>query len=603
MNDPHFSGASGNPVTDHLDLWTSALLVRSTAGRGSNGRLEAYGIKKLRALILELAMRGKLVPKTAGDKPAIQLLETIEKERARLIKEGFLKKEKPLPVVSDNEKTCELPQDWFWVRFGNIAQHNSGKTLDRGRNVGELRDYITTSNLYWGRFELSNVRKMPISDDELVRCTARNGDLLICEGGESGRAAVWPHDYEVCFQNHVHRARFFGGVDPYFVYRFFEKLNATGEIDQYRKGVGISNMSSKALASIVIPLPPLAQQHRIVAKVDELMASCDQLEQQQGRGIEAHQTLVEALLGTLTNVESAQEFAAVWSRIAEHFDTLFTTEHSIDQLKQTIRQLAVMGKLVPQDGSGESAVVLLQRITAEKEKLLKAGEIYKSKPLPAVTDDEKGFELPANWAWTRFDEMTLHSESGWSPSCESMPRQGNGWGVLKVSAVTWGKFNPNENKALPGDLKPRPDFEVRAGDFLISRANTAELVARAVVVPDDAPSRLMMSDKIIRFVFSSEVSREYLSLVNGSERSREYYARVAGGTSGSMKNVSREQIRNLVVALPPFEEQHRIVAKIDELMALCDALKARLAEAQTTQIHLADAIVERTVAAPKFSAA
>ena len=122
---------------------------------------------------------------------------------------------------------------------------------------------------------------MPIRSDELERCTARKGDLLICEGGEAGRAAVWSHDYKISFQNHVHRARFYGGINPYFVYRFFEKLNATGEINSYRKGVGISNMSGKALASIVLPLPPLAEQKRIVAKVDELMALCNQLEAQQ----------------------------------------------------------------------------------------------------------------------------------------------------------------------------------------------------------------------------------------------------------------------------------------------------------------------------------
>jgi len=353
-------------ITDNLDLWTSALLAKSTAGRGSNSKVEAYGIKKLRELILELAVRGKLVPQDANDEPASVLLTNIAKEKQRLIKEGQLKKEKLLPDIGDDERTFDLPLGWEWSRFGTIAQHNSGKTLDSGRNTGQLRDYITTSNLYWGRFEIDNVRQMPIADEELEKCSARKGDLLICEGGEAGRAAVWPYDHEVCFQNHVHRARFYGEeIDPYFVFRFFERLSATGEINQHRKGVGISNMSSKALALITLPLPPLAEQHRIVAKVDELMALCDQLEQQQTDSLAAHQTLVETLLGTLTRVESQQEFSAAWARITSHFDTLFTTDASIDQLKQTILQLAVMGKLVPQDPNDEPAKILAERIVVE----------------------------------------------------------------------------------------------------------------------------------------------------------------------------------------------------------------------------------------------
>jgi type I restriction enzyme S subunit len=376
-------------ITNNLELWSSTLLTKSTAGRGSNGKQEAYGVKKLRELILELAVRGKLVAQDPNDEPASLLLENIAKEKARLRIAGEGRKEKTMPDIGENEMPYRLPPGWEWVRFGTIAQHNSGKTLDRGRNAGELRDYITTSNLYWGRFDLDNIRQMPIADDELERCTAKRGDLLICEGGESGRAAVWPYDHEVCFQNHVHRARLYGEIDPYFSYRFFEKLNATGEIDQHRKGVGISNMSSKALASIVMPLPPLAEQHRIVAKVDELMALCDQLEQQQTHSLEAHQTLVETLLGTLTNssvrpepVEgrastarqarsSAQtELEEAWTRIANHFDTLFTTEHSIDQFKQTILQLAVMGKLVTQDSTDEPAEVLLVRVKAAREQLI-----------------------------------------------------------------------------------------------------------------------------------------------------------------------------------------------------------------------------------------
>ncbi len=582
-------------VTDHLDLWTAALKRKSTAGRGSSSKVELYGIKKLRELILELAVRGLLVPQDPNDEPASELLRKIAAEKAKLVKEGRIKKEKSLPSVSEEEKPFESPKGWLWERFGNLAEHKAGKTLDQGRNQGELRDYITTSNLYWGKFDLSGVRQMPIEDTDLDKCQAIHNDLLICEGGEAGRAAVWNHDYPICFQNHIHRARFWQGINPYYAYRLLEKMSYSGEINNYRKGVAISNMSGKALGSIPFPLPPLAEQHRIVAKVDELMALCDQLEQETDASLGAHQTLVEILLSALTSAADHAQFASAWQRIAGHFDTLFTTEESIAQLKQTILQLAVMGKLVPQDPNDEPASELLKKIAAEKAKLVKEGKIKKEKPLPPVGEDETLFSLPLGWAWCRLENVSLHSEAGWSPKCEEVPRVGSCWGVLKVSAVTWGVFNPAENKALPANLDAAPDCEVKPGDFLISRANTAELVARSVVVQNDAPPRLMMSDKIIRFSFSKEVCAAYLSLFNNSSGSRKYYLRVAGGTSSSMKNVSRLQIQSLAVALPPLAEQHRIVAKVDELMALCDQLKSRLNDAQTTQLHLADALVEQAI--------
>ena len=257
------------------------------------------GIKKLRELILTLAMQGKLVPQDPNDQPASELLKEIEAEKRRMVKAGKIREPKPLPEIKPDEVPYELPKSWEWVRFANIAQHNSGKMLDKSRNKGKYRDYITTSNLYWGFFELDNVRQMPISDEEIEKCTARKGDLLLCEGGEAGRAAVWFYDNEVCFQNHIHRARFYCDIDPYYAYRFFEKLNATGEINQYRQGVGISNMSGKVLASIVLPFPPLAEQKRIVARIDQLMARCDELEKLRAERDQKQTALLNALMAMI----------------------------------------------------------------------------------------------------------------------------------------------------------------------------------------------------------------------------------------------------------------------------------------------------------------
>lgn len=195
------------------------------------------------------------------------------------------------------------------------------------------------------------------------------------------------------------------------------------------------------------------------------------------------------------------------------------------------------------------------------------------------------------WRATQLRELVVSSGAGWSPSCEARPRCSDEWGVLKVSAVSWGRFQPDENKALPKSLAPRPELEVQPGDFLVSRANTADLVARSVVV-EDTPPKLMLSDKIVRLRLSEACDTRFIQIANSAPESRRYYARVAGGTSSSMKNVSREQILALPILLPPLAEQHRVVAKVDELMALCDRLEARQQDAETAHARLVQALLD-----------
>ncbi len=262
----------------------------------------------------------------------------------------------------------------------------------------------------------------------------------------------------------------------------------------------------------------------------------------------------------------------------------------IRKLRGLILELAVRGKLVPQDPKDEPASELLKRIAVERLGLEAARRIRKSKPLQEIGNAAQPFPLPPNWAWARLGEVTLESGAGWSPNCESRRRENDEWGVLKVSAVSWGTFDPDENKALPSNLQPRPDCEVVQGDFLVSRANTAELVARSVWV-ESCPQRLMLSDKIVRLKLSQHVIGRFVNLANSCTHARNYYAAVAGGTSSSMKNVSREQILNSATPLPPLAEQHRIVAKVDELMALCDRLEAEQADAEAAHARLVDALL------------
>lgn len=271
--------------------------------------------------------------------------------------------------------------------------------------------------------------------------------------------------------------------------------------------------------------------------------------------------------------------------LVQHFELMATAPGGVARLRELILTLAVQGKLVPQDAQDEPASELLKKIRAEKDLLIAEGKIKRDKPLEVVAEDEHPFVLPRGWQWMRMGNLVNSSEAGWSPTCIGSPRRDGHWGVLKVSAVSWGQFDALANKELPADLSPRPEYEVQEGDFLLSRANTEELVARSVVVRKVAP-KLMLSDKIIRLHVSSYMDRAFLNLCNNARHSRGHYESSASGTSSSMKNVSRDVVLRTPVPLPPLAEQARIVTRVEELMRLCDALEAKgqLEAAQHAQL-------------------
>ena len=246
----------------------------------------------LKKSILQEAVQGKLVPQNTDDEPASVLLERIRAEKQELIKQGKIKKNKnesviitrdkiPYEIIDGTERCIadevpfEIPDSWCWCRLGTIFQHNTGKALNSSNHQGTMKQYITTSNLYWDRFELDKLRKMLFTDSEVEKCTVTKGDLLVCEGGDIGRAAIWNYDYPMRIQNHIHRLRSYAPVEVYFFYYVFYLYKRAGLIGG--KGIGIQGLSSNAIDKLLIPLPPLAEQKKIVAKIEELMQYCDKL--------------------------------------------------------------------------------------------------------------------------------------------------------------------------------------------------------------------------------------------------------------------------------------------------------------------------------------
>ncbi|WP_270657147.1 restriction endonuclease subunit S [Aeromonas sp. Y293-4] len=587
-------------ITDHLDLWTSAVRPKSSAGRGSNSKLELIGIKKLRELILELAVRGKLVPQDPSDEPASVLLERIAAEKARLVKEGKIKKPKALPEISEEDKPFELPQGWIWERLSNISFFQEGP----GILAKDFRDtgvpLIRISGIHGETVSLDGCNFL---DEDVVskkwdHFRLDKGDILLSSSASLGKVAKVGDEAtgSIPYTGLIRFKPFQGVFDEYLI-RFFCAHEFVRQIDNNKKGAAILHFGPTHLRRMIVPLPPFKEQHRIVAKVDELMALCDQLELRSESQLAAHQTLVETLLATLTNSTDADELAQNWARLGTHFDTLFITEASIDALKQTILQLAVMGKLVPQDPSDEPASALLERIAAEKAQLVKEKKIKKEKPLPAISEDEKPFELPQGWEWCHLKDIITIMDAGWSPACppESSPDIDT-WGVLKTTAVQTLEYREYENKVLDTTKTPRPEYEVMVGDILITRAGPKNRVGISCLVEKTRP-KLMISDKIIRFhLVEVGLSERFISLCLNAGATAVYIDDSKSGMAESQMNISQDKLKLAPIPLGPIKEQNHIMDRVDQLMTLCDQLKSRLQTSQQTQLALAESLAEGALA-------
>ena len=580
-----------NLITDHLDLWTAAVRPKSGAGRGASSKLELTGIKKLRELILELAVRGKLVPQDPSDEPASVLLERIAVEKARLVKEGKIKKPKALPEIGEEEKPFELPAGWEFTRVGSIINRISngfsGVQNKEGNGFPLTRiESISESVINMGRVGYSP----SIPHDKLNYYRLNQGDILLSHINSDlhvGKTAIFHGNHELYHGVNLLLIRTSCLVSYDYIDLVFNQLRLSGYfLSVAQHAIGQSSINQSIVQSVLIPLPPLDEQHRIVAKVKELMALCDQLEQQSEAQLAAHQMLVETLLATLTDSADADELAQNWARLSTHFDTLFTTEASIDALKQTILQLAVMGKLVPQDPSDEPASVLLERIAAKKAQLVKEKKIKKEKPLPAIGENEKPFELPQGWVFERIAVFGLVG-TGATPS-RSNPAY---WEPAEINWVSSGEtaelFVGKTKEQISNLAIKETNVSIYPAGTLIvamygqgkTRGQITELLEPAGTNQACAAIRLIDETKAHKDFVKLFFRKAYLEL-------REHAA------GGAQPNLNVGKIASTVIPLPPIPEQHRIVAKVDELMTLCDQLKARLQTSQQTQLALAESLVE-----------
>jgi len=537
---------------------------------------------------MELAVRGKLVEQDPLDEPSSALLERIRSQSANSGKHKKLDPKGKSPYVSPEEGPFEIPSSWEWVRLKDVADYNGRPNMDPSEIgsdiwVLDLEDIEKDSSRILQR--LTNATRQSRS----TKSSFCKGDVLY------GKLRPYLNKVVVADQNGVCTTEIVPivpaqGLDSGFLRLLLKRPGFLEYVNQLTYGVKMPRLGTRDAEESLHPLPPTTEQRRIIARVDELMLLLDRLEAKRQEREIARTAARDSALADLREAPTSEDVETAWLRIQDRFEELFATPEDVGPLRETLLQLAVNGRLVQQEPADTSAVKTFNEIQECRRQWIKAGKLRAVKPSPPISETEANVSLPDGWARTRLGDVLMDIQPGWSPQCEGRPRLGDEWGVLKVSACSWGRFLPEENKALPLALEVPEDIEVRPGDWIISRANTTELVGRSVLAVD-CPPHLLLSDKTLRLTPMPGFSSRWGNLVNHAPSSRAHYASNAGGTSASMRNISQDVIRSLVIVIPPVEEQQRIFERFEDLQDRLDRLVANL----TTEYGLASAFAAAAV--------
>ena len=482
--------------------------------------------EQLKLSILQSAFQGKLTGECLPNETADDLYQQIQSEKQRLISEKKIKKEKPLPEISADEMPFDIPDNWRWCYVGDLFLHNTGKAQNSsGSTNGTIRKFITTSNLYWGEFDFTKVKEMPFTDAELERCTVKKGDLLVCEGGDCGRSAVWDYDEEVCIQNHVHRLRPYRDVNIYYFYYLLYLYKNTGRLRG--RGVAIQGLSNEAIHKVVLPLAPLEEQHRIVAKIEELLPYVDR-------------------------------YAAAYEKLGQ-FNAKFP-----EDMKKSILQYAIQGKLVkqrPEEGTGED---LYHQIQTEKQRLIKEGKIKKEKPLAEIAEDEIPFDIPESWKWVRWGDLSFSIQYGYNAPAKSTGRIK----MVRISDIQNGKVIWETVPFCDINEAEIQTYLLATNDILFAR--TGGTVGKSYIVKE-IPEDAIYAGYLIRTRYSDMLCPEYLYYFMQTQL---YWTQLRNGTIATAQpNCNGQTLSKMILPLPPLAEQKRIVAKLEEILPLCERLK------------------------------
>ena len=460
------------------------------------------------------------------------------------------------------------------------ASISSGFACSRSHQVEGGHVHLRTHNI--STFGTLNFDLMVRIDPKMVdeqKASIRTGDILFNNTNSQelvGKTSLVDRDYDYGFSNHITRIRLKDGIFPGFVVFYFTLLRNSGHFARLcTRWINQAAVNTDTLKEQVIPLPPLAEQKRIVAKVDELMALCDRLEAQQQEREEKHKAISRASLARFADAPTPANLQFI-------FHPSYTIAPA--DLRKSILTLAVQGKLVHRIESEGIGSDILDKAHVSVEQL----------------DDVP--DLPAHWMWARLGIIATRMDSGWSPACIPEPAAKGEWGVLKTTAVQTLQYQEVQNKALPPNLEPRPEHEVMDGDILFTRAGPMNRVG-ILCVARPTRKKLMISDKIIRFHLVTGIDPDFAAISLNTGHSSSVVEGLKSGMAASQVNISQPKLRSVPIPIPPLAEQKRIVAKVEELMKLVDTLETQLAASRTTATNLLAAIVAELTGTPNTAKA
>jgi type I restriction enzyme S subunit len=555
-------------------------------------------IKRLRGFILDLAVRGKLVPQDSSDEPAAELLKRIAAEKSRLVKVGEIRKPRDLDNGEAVEKPFSIPMTWRWVRLDAVGAIVGGGTpssheADNFAEPGEGIPWLTPADLggYSSLYISHGARDLSDKGLRISSATLMPKSTVLF----TSRA---PIGYVAIASSPIATNQGFKSIVPYVEHcsRFIATamIAFAPGIDASAPGTTFKEVSGKIVSAVPFPLPPLAEQHRIVARVDELMSLCDQLEAAKAERDKCRDNLVAASLQGLNQPAEEEETFREHARFTfNNLPRITTRAAHIKQLRQAILNLAVRGKLVEQDPSDEPAKELLKRIEAEKEILLNEGMIRKSKPLDTIQANELPFEEPWQWAWTRIGNIVLLTQYGTSQ--KSQP-SASGVSVLAMGNTQDGSVVWGNEKRIPQTSSELPELYLRKFDLLYNRTNSTELVGKTgIFLGED--NAMTFASYLIRLRPSLAWSNpRFVNMaMNTSEFRATQIVPLIKKQTGQA-NVNGTALKNMLIPLPPLAEQHRIVAKVDELMAICDQLEAQITVTEQDSRRFLESVLAEALA-------
>lgn len=491
--------------------------------------------EQLKASILQYAIQGKLVEQRPEEGTGEELYRQIQAEKQRLIKEGKIKKEKALPEISEDEFPFEIPESWRWVRWGDLSQSIQYGYNAPAQDVGRIK-MVRISDIQDGKVLWDTVPYCEIREEEIPTYLLQKNDILFARtGGTVGKSyLVKDVPEESIYAGYLICTRYSSLLCPEYMKYFMESLLYWDQLRNGTIATAQPNCNGKTLSKMILPLPPLAEQKRIVAKIEELLPYVDR-------------------------------YAAAYEKL-EQFNAKFP-----EDMKKSILQYAIQGKLVeqrPEEGTGKE---LYRQIQTEKQRLTKEGKIKKEKPLPEIAENEKPYDIPDNWTWVRFGDLGSYKKGPFGSAITKSMFVPKGNGAIKV----YEQKNAIQKDATLGDYYIRRDyfeskmkgFEVFPGDIIVSCAGT---IGETYVMPDKFEqgiiNQALMRMKIFEPLYIPYFLTFFDFVLKKNARS--------GSKGSAIKNIPPfEILKNYLVPIPPLAEQKRIVAKLEEILPLCERLK------------------------------